>query len=438
MFITTLLLSTAALFGADNSANLEPRFFDTNDVTAGNADVPVIEPWHVVTLDPGHGGLWSVAGDVDGDGAVEIVSAKNVDDRDVHYTSAAVAHKLDGTVLWTWGDPTIGRRELHHDVALQIHDWDADGKNEVVLLTEGFLVELNGATGEERRRWPIPEEATDCLVFCDLSGKGHASDVLVKDRYHRIFAYNHAGELLWEVTDPGAYRTAHQPRPMDIDGDGRDEIMAGYAMLNPDGTVRWVFESEKVELRRGHLDCARILKRGETAAETQIALTCCGANNVAVVTGTGETLWEVAGDHYESINIGTVFAGHPGPQILVDVDHRPQGESPLRIFDAEGRLLGQIIGDSSRHHALVDWDGDGAQEFAVGHSGALFGQTGLRVATFNIPGSATTVFAADMDGDGVADLMFGKEDAVYLFRNTSAQAADPNLPLGTGLNVTLY
>ncbi len=44
-------------------------------------------------------------GDVDGDGEVEIVSARNVDENDNHFTSAAVAHKLDGTVLWTWGDP---------------------------------------------------------------------------------------------------------------------------------------------------------------------------------------------------------------------------------------------------------------------------------------------------------------------------------------------
>ena len=44
-----------------------------------------------------------------------------------------------------------------------------------------------------------------------------------------------AGNLLWTVENPGGYRTAHQPFPLDIDGDGREEIMAGYALLDPDG-----------------------------------------------------------------------------------------------------------------------------------------------------------------------------------------------------------
>jgi rhamnogalacturonan endolyase len=58
------------------------------------------------------------------------------------------------------------------------------------------------------------------LVFADLSGKGRPTDVLVKTRYRRIWAYDQGGELLWNVTDPGGFRTAHQARPIDIDGDG--------------------------------------------------------------------------------------------------------------------------------------------------------------------------------------------------------------------------
>lgn len=68
-------------------------------------DVPVIEPWKTVHLDPEYAGEWVVLGDVDGDGEVEIVSARNVDRDDVRYTSAVVAHKLDGSVLWRWGGP---------------------------------------------------------------------------------------------------------------------------------------------------------------------------------------------------------------------------------------------------------------------------------------------------------------------------------------------
>jgi cysteine-rich repeat protein len=38
----------------------------------------------------------------------------------------------------------------------------------------------------------------------------------------------------------------------DLDGDGCDEVLAGYAALNGDGSVRWVFEAEK-DRRNGHI-----------------------------------------------------------------------------------------------------------------------------------------------------------------------------------------
>ncbi|MHC4520785.1 MAG: glycosyl hydrolase, partial [Planctomycetota bacterium] len=301
----------------------EPKPFDTRDTNKPTDDVPVIEPWRVVDLEPNYGGQWVVAGDVDGDSQVEIVSAENVNEGDVHYTSTAVAQNLDGSVLWRWGDPKPGRKVWHHDVACQIHDWNADGRNDVVLATQGAVVALDGESGQELARIPIAEQATDCLVFCDLAGNGAPRDFLVKDRYHQIWAYNAQGQLLWSVRDPGGFRTAHQPRPIDLDGDGRDEIMAGYAMLNPDGSVRWVFQSQKIDQNRGHLDCARIVKYGRSPEEFRIALTCCGADNVALIDGNGKPLWELSGHHYESIDIGRVIPDRPGPQILVDIDHRP-------------------------------------------------------------------------------------------------------------------
>ena len=219
---------------------MKPIFFDTVDDRDAARQASRIQPWKRVPLDPEYSGAWVVTGDIDGDGRAEIVSARNVNRGDVHFTSAVAAHDLDGRVLWRWGDPKIGRRGLHHDVACQIHDWDGDGRNEVIVCTEGFIVELDGATGKERRRLPIPEEATDCLVFADLSGRGYPSEVLVKNRYSQIWAMAYSGVLLWTAQNPGGFMTAHQPFPVDIDGDGRDEIMAGYAMLNPDGQARWV------------------------------------------------------------------------------------------------------------------------------------------------------------------------------------------------------
>ncbi len=415
-----------------SAQEISPLLFDENDV------YQQIKPWKTVPLDLVYGGLWVVTGDVDGDGEVDIVSVRNVDENDVHYTSTVVAQRLDGSVIWHWGNPDIGRRIWHHDVACQIYDWDGDGKNEVVICTKGFLIEFDGATGTIKRKLPLPDDATDCLVFANLSGNQRATDVLVKTRYTQIWAYDRDGNLLWTVNHPGGYRTAHQPVPIDIDGDGKDEIMAGYALLNPDGAVRWVFQSEKVDQKRGHLDCVRVLRAGKNPENFRLALTCCGANNIAVVDGIGQTIWEVAGHHFESISIGKIFPHIPGPQILVDIDHRPTGESPLWILDENGNHLAQIVSNYCRHHAVIDWNGDGIDEFVIADSHALYGNNGKRIVLFEMPESAESILPGDMNGDHISDITLTTETAVYIYINEKGVKSAEPLPLGCGVNYTLY
>jgi hypothetical protein len=422
-------------------------YFNTKDVGKPDSKVPVIEPWKIVPLDPEYGGQWVLAGDMDEDGEVEIVSAENFNKGDVHYTTTAVAQELDGTVLWRWGDSDVGRKNWHHDVACQIHDWNGDGKNEVVLCTKGSLVELEGATGFELRRIPIPEEATDCLVFCNLSGGSHPTDLLLKDRYQQIWAYSQRGTLLWMVKDPGGFSTAHQPRPIDINGDERDEVLAGYALLNHDGSVRWIFRSEKVDQSRGHLDCARVFRRGICPEDFRIVLTCCGANNIALIDGNGKVVWEVSGYHFESVGVGGIVPNHPGPQIVVDIDHQPYGHGPLWVLDEKGNLLGQIVTDYSRHHCLLDWIGDGVDEILVAHKGGLYDHRGRRIGTFSMPGLDSfkgktkyekSMLVGDMTADGIPDVIIATPHAVYIYENTSGKKPDKPVPLGTEFNFTLY
>jgi len=408
--------------------------------------VPVIQPWRRVTLDPEYSGAWIVAGDLDGDGKVDIVSARNVDNNDVHFTSAVVAQRLDSSVLWRWGNPKVGRKKLHHDVACQIYDWDGDGRNEVVLGTDGFLVELDGATGKERRRLPLPKDATDCLVFANLSGNSRATDVLVKTRYTQIWAFNRAWKQLWTITMPGGHRTAHQPVPIDLDGDGRDEVMAGYAMLNADGTTRWVFGSKKVDVTRGHCDCFRLLRAGKSPEEFRFVMTLCGANDIAVLDGNGKPVWEVSGHHFESVDVGRICADRPGLQLAVDIDHRPWGEGPVWVFDENGQRLAQIMTDYARHHALVDWTGDGADEILIAEARGLFDGQGRRVATFELEDTGTPETAerlalvGDMTGDGVPDVLLTTRSmaAVYIYKNESGRKPARPVPLGTEVNFTLY
>jgi hypothetical protein len=438
--------------GADMPAT--PILFDLKDPGCADAAVPRLQPWKRVPLDAAYSGAWTLTGDVDGDGQVEIVSARNVNTGDVHYTSTVVAQRLDGSVLWCWGNPAVGRRGLHHDVACQLHDWDGDGKLEVILCTDGFLVELEGASGKERRRIAIPPEATDCLVFADLAGRGRAAEVLVKTRYGQVWALDAAGKQLWTLQKPSGYQTAHQPIPVDVDGDGREEIMAGYALLNPDGTVRWTLPDEGRFKGGGHLDCGRVLRRGAKAADTVLLLTCCAHGRLMAVDGNGAVLWEIAGHHFESIDIGKVCAERPGVQILVDVVPTAglSDQNELWLVGEDGAWLGRIVAEYTRFHTLADLNGDGLDEIILPHSRGVFDGSGRRIGTLAMEAQAdlyggkphaqgeigNIVVRGDMNGDGTPDVTVTTPEAAYVFTTApGAKAATPEV-LGCGSNYTLY
>ncbi len=452
-----ILACVASLCPAQvNSAGTPPLLYST-PLEEISADTPQIEPWKSIPLDPLYKGMWVVAGDLDGDGQIELVSARIHDVGDVHYTASVVAQKLDGSVLWRWGQPDEGVFPLHSDVACQIYDWDGDGKNDVIVAADRAIVEIDGATGIEKRRFAIPQDASDCIVFCNLSGGPRATDILVKTRYSQIWAFDCTGKQLWTYLTPGAYRTAHQPRPIDVDGDGRDEIMAGFLMLNHDGSQRWSLHEGDPALSRwkplveGHLDCARLLSRGATPADSTLALTFCGAERIALVRGTGDVIWSVYGKHFESIDVGKVCRDVAGKQLVADIPYAPRGNQPLWVFDDRGRLLGEIIADYSRIHRLVDWNGEGVESIVIGSPPTLYdGETGKRLAVFDMPNGRVETRSkeevpyicstGDMTGDGVADVLFldCASGIVHIYRNEHGRPPKEPLPLGTGVNWTLY
>ena len=425
--------------------------------------VPVVAPWKTVVIDPEYRGAWLVAGDLDGDGVAEIVSARNFAygpaPADQHYTVSAVAHRLDGSVLWRWGDPSAGRNELHHDVACQIYDWDGDGQNEVIVADDGHLIEIDGRTGKEKRRFAIPKHSSDCIVFCNLSG-GDRADILVKDRYHHIWAFDYDGKQLWTIETPGGYLTAHQARVMDVDGDGKHEVQAGFALLNADGSPRWVLESggkvmpgpfaDGTRYKGGHLDCGRLVRRGDSPADTRIVLSFCAGDRIAMVDGDGKFLWTHSGNHYESIDIGRVRDDVPGPQIIADIPYADWGKKPIRVFDIDGNLLTEFLTLESRFHRLVDWFGEGVQSIAIGQDKALYdghGQMQVRLDMSPLEGQPAAserleimCLKGDMDGDGREDLIYWNNpvSVVYIYRNERGAKAEDEAHVGTEVNTTLY
>jgi len=409
---------------------------------------PWVRPWRIIEMDPDFSGQWLVADDLDGDGQVEFVAARNAEQA----VTAMSAYEIDGTVLWRWGKAGAGSAQLSYDVPVQIYDVDGNGSKEVVFSIEGSLVLAEGATGREIRRVPLPEglRVADCIVLANLTGRRRAEDIIIKDRYERIWAFTRDFQPLWRVEKPGGFRTCHHPELVDIDGDGRDEVVVGYTLVDDDGSELWTAESLAADLREGHLDCCRVVRRGEKPEDFRFVLTYCGADAVAVVDGTGRLIWETGGYHFESADVGDVRRDVPGREIVVDIDHRPYGASLTVIFGEEGQVLGSILSNYGRHHDLVDWDGDGVDEIVLGHARALCDGKGQRLATFapeNVselgpPGRGDPepfVFVGDVTGDRREDVVLHTSDRIEIYRNPPCGGPPRTEPrIGTGPNYTLY
>ncbi|UCH36297.1 MAG: VCBS repeat-containing protein, partial [Armatimonadota bacterium] len=151
-----------------------------------------VAPCATIQLGP-NGGSWLALGDLDNDGRLDFLSARN----DNQSVTALVAVDPEGEVLWQRGGG--GRPDIGYDVPCTIYDLNGDGKTEVLYSSEGDLIVLEGATGREIRRHALPDglRAADCIVLADLRGLGRRQDVVIKDRYAKVYAYTAEFEPLW-------------------------------------------------------------------------------------------------------------------------------------------------------------------------------------------------------------------------------------------------
>jgi hypothetical protein len=416
-------------------------------VSASEADGLLVQPWRTLRPDPAFHGQWLVAGDLTGDSRAEIVTARN----DRQRVTAVVATRLDGHTLWKWGSPDAGSPRLNYDVPLQIYDLDGDGRSEVWLSTENHILVLDGATGQERRRLHLPDglEVADCITFANLRGTERPTDVIIKSRYDHIWARTDQWEPLWEWA-PSDQKTCHHPTPIDIDRDGRDEIMAGYSLLDEKGRGLWKLDLPQVDLSRGHLDCCEVFRPGRRQGDFRLLVTCCGAHALAMIDGAGKPVWEVTGHHFESVDAAEIRPDVPGREVLVDIDHQPYGQGPVWLLSEAGEHLGTFVCGYGRHHRLIDWDGDGLSEILIGNARRLFDGRGRCVARFGPAGAFDDEsgpqkdgdpgpFAAigDLDGDQRPEIILHSSTTVRIYRSERATLLTGRSP-GTGPNFTLY
>lgn len=331
-------------------------------------------------------------GDLTGDGSPDILLAQRslIDGMPGYSTiSCLTAMTTEGEVLWQSGQPAP-QEPMAGDLPFQVGDIDGDGRNEVVCVRDFEIQVLDGATGQLQRAAPVPPRpehhpllrsvvsyfgardgrefprvVANALRFADLGGRGAARDLLLKDAYHHLWAFSPKLEVLWSFCG----NLGHFPFCADTDADGRDEVVAGYHWLSPDGR----------ELQSLHLgDHADAVYAGDLQGWGEPKAVRAGGDDGFLVGGLGGDLLAVRLGHAQRLSIANFRPHAPGleyalctywgaPGIVALLDHTAKllwaREYPLRgntlqpvNWTADGLELLHFSAHA-RHGGLYDWRG---------------------------------------------------------------------------------
>lgn len=402
------------------------------EVAAGSvAAEPLVRPYVWKRLKTGEWGTDRNlrVGDINGDGVPELVVARRTDrmGSDNYSTiSSVAAFSLEGELLWSFGTPSKNAFATTSDLCFQVHDWDRDGVAEVILCRDSELLVLDGRTGEVQRRMRLPENPEagdgelfrmlgDSLAFADLTGSGYPDCLLLKDRYKNIWAYDKDLRLLWHW----AGKTGHYPYPKDIDGDGRDEVMIGHALLDDDGTELWHTPYED------HSDNVLLMNLDDgSGALVQRSIIAGSDAGLITLDADGTEVSRFHIGHAQSMCIANLIPERSGLEYMCNTFWGRVGVNA--VFSESGELL---LDFEPMPYAsllqLVNWvpsDGsDAPADLAMlsthPRQGGLIDGHGVRQVMFPDDGHPVLCAAVyDLDGDGIDEVLTWDEDEIWIYK----------------------
>ncbi len=364
-------------------------------------------------------------GDLDSDGRMEVVFVQadsGIDDRYVpHQVTCVTAYRLDGTMLWQVGKAMEKAGNFGSDFPAQICDFDGDGHLEVVCVMEKKFCVLDGKMGKCKKQYPLPSnEAHDCIILADLTGQGARRDVILKDRYRNMWALDNQFSLLW--THQG--NLGHFPWASDINGDGYDEIMAGYDLLDHNGKLLWSCKDLE-----DHADCLWVSDvNGDGKPEIVV-----GGSVTCLYNADGKELWRYDGSiESQHVALGRFCPWLPGLQVA-GLDriqrgdgHKGQwdGKDGMFLLDCEGKELWKENRTTKGWLTIVDtlsnWDG-GQQDYILayrrggGVNPGLYNGKGEKIVEFPVDGY---VLHGDLFGREKEDVLIYTPERAYVYSGT--------------------
>jgi len=361
-------------------------------------------------------------GDLDGDARLDIVVAQNRS-QDI---TCLTALDVSGKRLWQIGSPHATAYRAGSDVPVQIYDIDADGQAEVVYIAGGKLKIADGKTGEQQREAALPTaKANDCIAIANFSGRDQPQDLVVKTRYNQVWALDADLNVLWTHKR----NTGHYPWPYDFDGDGRDELACGFALLDHDGRKLWDAPLP------GHADAVAVGEvDGNPGNGAEIAVACCGGNVFALLGRDGTVRWRHPCGHSQHVVIGDFRPDLAGKEVAAldrGNDRSAEGEDAILLYSCGGeRLWREDRTDAGPNRWITmistvgNWDGREPDLILAYRRGGsicptLYDGHGRAVVKFPFPHPERQHFVqhADVFGDHREEVVAWNENWIYVYTN---------------------
>ncbi|MFN0016775.1 MAG: PQQ-binding-like beta-propeller repeat protein [Pirellulaceae bacterium] len=259
-----------------------------------------------------------------------------------------------------------------------------------------------------------PFDASVALV--DLDGDKKLEVLAADSSTGTLFCLNAAGKVVWKKKLPNS--TDSPPAVADLDGDGKLEIVIGVmAMADRHGRVVVLdaaTQKEKWTVKiPGHVQSEPALVDLDGDHQLDVLVTTWrGDKCVRALSGKdGHELWKHAmqGDMYHGVS---VIESKEGVKLVA-----ASIEGDLALLNAKGQPIWtkQPGGYLFAPTTLIDIEGDGALEIAVCsgriHLFDLAGKELWKTASYGSVGRGAA--AADVNRDGLPDLLFGASDRKF-------------------------
>ncbi len=350
-------------------------------------------------------------GDTLGDGRLEFILAKPGTVLDERYFDPQVAaisvFSAGGELLWQTGDGDCEDYVKNCDLPIQVYDIDKDGKNEIIAVIAGTLSVFDGKTGEIKKQIPLPDKNIGgALLIADLEGSGYAQNIILKNKFSHLWALDANLNILWDFEG----NIGLAPVAYDLDGDGREEIIAGYNVLSPTGELLWELDLPD------HAYSAAI----ECLYKENEPIILIYGPFIRAYTHLGELLWEISESSHNLV-IGK-FRDNIDALDILNLDN-------LSLFDSHGNFLYEKNETIYLPVPVVNFDSSG-KVYIAGHKKEDVCTTlydGYMRGAYTLSGFGN-IASCDILGDGSSQVVIYGDDTLDIYSMEEIDLSEAQRP----------